>query len=64
MITNLIMVFICVMLWNNYIVSAEEIIDDGSACRRVAKVLWETPEESTKKKGGRQSFDARRSTVK
>lgn len=29
-----------------------------------AKVLWETPEESTKKKGGRQSFDARRSTVK
>lgn len=40
---NLIMVFICVILWNNYVVGIGEITDDSSTCQRVAEVPWETP---------------------
>jgi len=37
------MVFICVILWNNYVVGIGEITDDSSTCQRVAEVPWETP---------------------
>ncbi|KAL2664319.1 hypothetical protein HKD37_02G004648 [Glycine soja] len=59
-LVNLIVVFICVMLWNNYVVSIGEITDDGGTCRRVTRgaMGWETPG------GGRQSFDVGRCTIK
>ena len=56
---------IFVMDWRargGYVVGAEEITGDGSACRRV--VVEDTGRESTEKKEGRPSFDVRRCTIK
>ena len=49
-------------LAGGYVVGAEEITGDGSACRRV--VVEDTGRESTEKKEGRSRFDVRRCTIK
>jgi len=51
-LVNLIMVFICIMLWNNYIIIAWEITNDSSMCQRVVEVSWETVEGSSEKTEG------------
>ena len=36
------MLFICVMLWNNWVIVVGEITDDDSVCRKVTEVLSKT----------------------
>ena len=58
------MVFICVILWNNYVVGIGEITDDSSTCQRVAEVPWETPGGRVQRRREGGGSDVGRCTIK